>query len=95
MGGRLRIVAGVTGLLVLGLYPAQARQAAPAIDKTDNVKHVKQFAYEGAEVGPLPLVAHQQIMRQSQGLESRFERFKSLGARTAATQALTSDGLND
>ena len=46
MGGRLRIVAGVTGLLILGLYPAQAQQA-PAIDKTKNVKHVKQFAYDG------------------------------------------------
>ena len=46
MGGKLRIVAGITGLLVLGLYPAQAQQA-PAIDKTKNVKHVKQFAYDG------------------------------------------------
>ena len=46
MGGRLRIVAGITALLVAGLYPAQAQQA-PAIDKTDNVKLVKQFSYEG------------------------------------------------
>ena len=46
MGGRLRIVAGITGLLMIGLYPAQAQQA-PAIDKTNNVKLVKQFKYEG------------------------------------------------
>ena len=46
MGGRLRIVAGVTGLLILGLYPAQAQQA-PAVDKTDNVKPAGRGQYVG------------------------------------------------